>query len=65
MLRKFKATDINWDREVDGEIVDTDLPESMEVEIDDDDNDVESLIADALTDKTGFCVHSYNFEEIN
>ena len=59
---KVKATDIVYD--TDG-IVSTEmnLPSEMIVEVDGI-IDIESEIADAISDKTGWCVEAYNYEII-
>ena len=59
---KVKVTDIVYD--TDG-IVSTEmnLPSEMIVEVDGI-IDIESEIADAISDKTGWCVEAYNYEII-
>jgi hypothetical protein len=52
---KIKTTKIDWD--TDGE--DIDLPQSVELEVED-----EEEIADALSDNFGFCVFSFEYETI-
>jgi hypothetical protein len=52
---KFRATDIEWD--TDGE--DVDLPSEDIVEADSADE-----VADALSDKHGFCIRSLDVKEI-
>ena len=52
---KFRATDIEWD--TDGE--DVDLPSVDIVEADSADE-----VADALSDKHGFCIESLRVEKI-
>jgi hypothetical protein len=63
---KIKVTDIVYDtRDIcDGHQWDQnelDLPSEMIVEVDGI-IDVESEIADAISDKTGWCVEGYNYE---
>lgn len=53
-MATFLAFDISWD--TDGEIVD-DLPERATVEAEDADG-----IADALSDRFGWCVNSFDYE---
>jgi len=55
---KVKVTDIVYD--TDGES-DLDLPNGMIVEVDGI-IDIESEVADAISDKTGWCVSGYNYE---
>ena len=59
---KVKVTDIVYDTG-DEEIAveDLDLPTGMIVEVDGI-IDIESEVADAISDKTGWCVHGYNYE---
>jgi hypothetical protein len=54
---KFNLTNIEWDKEVDGEIQDVDLPESMQVEAEDEDSAV-----DVASDITGYCILSVSVE---
>ena len=55
---KIKVTDIVYD--TDGESI-SDLPNEMIVEVDGI-IDIESEIADAISDTTGWCVSGYNYE---
>ena len=55
---KIKVTNIVYD--TDGESI-SDLPTEMIVNVDGV-IDVESEIADAISDNTGWCVESYNYE---
>lgn len=59
---KIKVTDIVYDTG-DEEIAveDLDLPTGMIVEVDGI-IDIESEVADAISDKTGWCVQGYNYE---
>ena len=59
---KIKVTNIVYDT-TDDEIAveDLDLPSEMIVEVDGI-IDIESEIADAISDTTGWCVHGYNYE---
>jgi hypothetical protein len=50
---KIKTTSIDWD--TDGEEVD--LPQVVELEVEDEDS-----IADALSDKYGWCISSLNYD---
>lgn len=52
---------IIWDKEVDGEIQDVNLPEEVYLE-DDDVEDMEE-IADFLSDKYGWCILELDIEE--
>ena len=58
MKIKVKVTDIVYD--TDGES-DLDLPNGMIVEVDGI-IDIESEVAYAISDKTGWCVSGYNYE---
>ena len=61
---KAIVTDIVYDTESDGVIYDVTelkLPTEMEIELVGD-NDVESEIADAISDRTGWCVEGFNYE---
>ena len=59
---KIKVTNIVYDTESDGIVhTDLDLPSEMTLVIDGS-LDVESEIADAISDKTGWCVEGYNYE---
>jgi hypothetical protein len=62
---KIKVTDIVYDTDIDDDssqfVLNSDLPSEMIVEVDGI-IDVESEIADAISDKTGWCVQSYNYE---
>lgn len=61
---KAIVTDIVYDTESDGVIYDVTelkLPTEMEIELVGD-NDVESEIADAISDLTGWCVEGFNYE---
>jgi hypothetical protein len=55
---KIKVTNIVYD--TDGESI-SDLPTEMIVNVDGV-IDIESEIADAISDNTGWCVESYNYE---
>ena len=58
-MKKYKATDIQWD--TDGE--DVDLPTEVTFEMEDDeDPSVDG--ANAISDKIGWCLFGFNFEEI-
>jgi len=57
-MRKYKATEIDWD--TDGENVE--LPTEVTFEMDDDaDPSLEG--ADVISDKYGWCINSFQFEE--
>ena len=58
-MKKYKATDIDWD--TDGEEVDLPTEVTFEME-DDEDPSLEG--ANAISDKIGWCVNSFSFEEI-
>ena len=65
---KIKVTDIvydtddNWAQDGLGiSVEDLQLPNEMIVEVDGI-IDIESEIADAISDTTGWCVHGYNYE---
>jgi len=59
-MKKYKATNIKWD--TDG--VETDLPSETIFELEDD-HDPAFDGADALSDKYGWCIFSFDYEEVN
>lgn len=67
--KKFIVSGIEWDKEVDGEIVDVDLPETAEVILDADDveglleDEVNDFVVDSLTDKWGFLINCCYVDE--
>jgi len=62
---KVKVTNIVYDIDIDDDssqfVLNSDLPSEMIVEVDGI-IDVESEIADAISDRTGWCVQGYNYE---
>jgi len=62
---KVKVTDIVYDTDIDDDssqfVLNSDLPSEMIVEVDGI-IDVESEIADAISDRTGWCVQGFNYE---
>ncbi len=62
---KVKVTNIVYDIDIDDDssqfVLNSDLPSEMIVEVDGI-IDVESEIADSISDKTGWCVEGYNYE---
>ena len=61
---KVKVTGIVYDTESDGVIYDVTelkLPTEMEVVLVGD-NDIETEIADVISDRTGWCVEGFNYE---
>jgi len=63
---KVKVTDIVYDTESDGVIYDATelgLPTELEIELVGD-NDIESEIADVISDLTGWCVQGFNYEVV-
>jgi hypothetical protein len=62
---KVKVTGIVYDTDIDDDssqfVLNSDLPSEMIVEVDGI-IDVESEIADAISDKTGWCVQGFNYE---
>lgn len=63
-MMKIKVTNIVYD--TDGESI-PDLPNEMIIEISEmvvevDGIDIESVIADTISDKTGWCIQGYNYE---
>ena len=62
---KVKVTNIVYDIDIDDDssqfVLNSDLPSEMIVEVDGI-IDIESEIADAISDKTGWCVQGYNYE---
>lgn len=67
--KRFVVTDIEWDKEVDGEIVDVDLPETAEVILDIADieglpeDEVNDIVVDELTEAKGFLINYCHVEE--
>lgn len=63
---KAIVTDIVYDTESDGVIYDVTelkLPTEMEIELVGD-NDIETEIADVISDLTGWCVQGFNYEVV-
>jgi len=64
---KVKVTNIVYDTDIDDDssqfVLNSDLPSEMIVEVDGI-IDVESEIADAISDRTGWCVQGYNYEVV-
>jgi len=63
---KAIVTDIVYDTESDGVIYDVTelgLPTELEIELVGD-NDIETEIADAISDLTGWCVQGFNYEVV-
>ena len=62
---KIKITDIVYDTDIDDDssdfVLNSELPSEMIVEVDGI-IDIESEIADAISDTTGWCVNGYNYE---
>jgi len=62
---KVKVTNIVYDIDIDDDssqfVLNSDLSSEMIVEVDGI-IDVESEIADAISDRTGWCVQGYNYE---
>jgi hypothetical protein len=62
---KIKVTGIVYDTDIDDDssqfVLNSDLPSEMIVEVDGI-IDVESEIADAISDRTGWCVQGFNYE---
>jgi hypothetical protein len=62
---KVKVTNIVYDIDIDDDssqfVLNSDLPSEMIVEVDGI-IDVESEIADAISDRTGWCVQGFNYE---
>ena len=62
---KIKVTDIVYDTDIDDDsttfVLNSELPSEMIVEVDGI-IDIESEIADAISDTTGWCVSGYNYE---
>jgi len=58
-MKRYKATNIDWD--TDGEKID--LPTEVTFEMENDDNpSIDG--ANVISDKIGFCINSFDFEEI-
>lgn len=65
-MASVTVTDIKYDAEVDGEIVDVShLPSTMtfNVAADHNANEVLDYVSDWISDETGFCVLSFTFKE--
>lgn len=60
MMKTYKA--FNIDYETDGENVG--LPEELFFEIDDEDFDPAYELADLISDRTGWLVNGFSFEEV-
>lgn len=62
---KVKVTNIVYDIDIDDDssqfVLNSDLPSEMIVDVDGI-IDVESEIADAISDRTGWCVQGFNYE---
>jgi hypothetical protein len=62
---KVKVTGIVYDTDIDDDssqfVLNSDLPSEMIVEVDGI-IDVESEVADAISDRTGWCVQGFNYE---
>lgn len=58
-MKRYKAFDICWD--TDG--VALELPDEALIELADD-QDIETQGADALSDRFGWCVYGFDYEEI-
>jgi len=62
---KVKVTGIVYDIDIDDDssqfVLNSDLPSEMIVEVDGI-IDIESEIADAISDRTGWCVQGFNYE---
>jgi len=62
---KYRVTDIVYDTDIDDDssqfVLNSDLPSEMIVEVDGI-IDIDQEIADAISDKTGWCVGSFNHE---
>ena len=62
---KIKVTNIVYDTDIDDDssdfVLNSELPSEMIVEVDGI-IDIESEIADAISDTTGWCVSGYNYE---
>jgi hypothetical protein len=59
MKNTFAIKNISWD--TDGEELDLPTSTTLEVEHEEDD-DLDTLIADALSDKFGFCMFSFDYD---
>jgi hypothetical protein len=62
---KVKVTNIVYDTDINDDssqfVLNSDLPSEMIVEVDGI-IDVESEVADAISDRTGWCVQGFNYE---
>lgn len=68
-VKKFIVTSIRWDKESDDEVIDVDLPETVEVILDIADivglstDEVNDLVIDGLTEKFCFLIEGCNVAE--
>lgn len=67
---KFKATDIKWDKEVDGETLDVKLPESDTVSFAESDiagmceDDIHTWVIDILSERHSFLIEGCKVEKV-
>lgn len=65
MKRKYKIliTDIQWDTDGDKRLFKK-LPQKIEWEgeIDEEEDDIDEVIGDAISDQTGFCHYGFHYE---
>jgi hypothetical protein len=59
---KVKFFNIKWDTESDFDDEPVDLPTELTLDVPDDEIDLDFEGADMLSDKTGFCVFSFEYE---
>ena len=57
-MTKFIVTGIKYD--TDGEKVD--LPDSLEIEVPDNEEDIEQFLSDEISNRTGFCHFGFSIE---
>lgn len=59
-MKHYRCFNIDYD--TDGEKVD--LPSSLIIEIHSGEASIDEMLANAISEKTGYCINSFNFEEI-
>ena len=63
-MRNYYIFNIVWDKEVDGEEVDVNLPDTLSYDIPHG-IDAEDAICNLLSDNNGYCVHSFEYKLIS
>ena len=61
LIMRVHVSDIVWDTQCDDDAETPDLPESMMIALElERDDDLEEMIAECLSDQTGFCVRGFD-----